>query len=160
MHHRPEETGRWLKTRSYSAQDIPHVSDANAYCKRWLAWWTVCQPAWRTVNGWPFLKEGGADVIWGKLDARGQNGLFVIIVSTTWWASSLNSPEERQAFEEAMDDLRWVLAQLLELHSPSTTPDPLPPPANPETPAPATSWLVRPPGKRQPKPSYKLSGRS
>ena len=156
---RPDEIGTWLATRSYNAEHIPHVPDVDTYHKRWLAWWKVCQPAWRKTNGWPFSKEE-TDVGWGKLKARGQNGIFIVVMSTTWWASSIESPEDRRAFEEAVDDLRWVLEQLLRLHSTSNAPDPPPPPAGPEILPSNAPWLVRPPGKRQSKPSYKVSGRS
>lgn len=154
---RPGEVGMWIKARSYDARHIPHVPDANMYHTCWLQWWTVCQPAWRKANGWPFLKEGDTGVGWGKLASRGQNGMFVVIMSTTWWAFSIKSPEERHAFEEAVDDVRWVLEELLKLHSTSNTPDPLPPPGPPNAPISTATWLTRSAGKRQSKPSYKLT---
>ena len=67
--------------------------------------------------------------------------------------------EDQQVFDEAVGDIRWVLGQLLRLHSPPGPPNPPPPPlANAPKPVTTVSWMVRPVGKRQPKPTYKLRG--
>jgi len=151
-----------MKGRSYSADDIPFVLDVGAYSKSWILWWTACQPAWRKSTGWPLSREKDTNADWGKLAARGQNGMFMVVMSTTWWATSLESAEDRYLFDEAVDDIRWVIMQVLEsLPAPSTpeVPHDIPPP--PETcksiPA-AASWFVRPEGKRQSKLTRKLLG--
>ena len=149
----------WLKMRLYGGQHILHVPEASIYHQRWLSWWTACQLPWRKVNGWLFSRED-SDVSWGKLDAPGQNGVFLVVMLTTWWASSLKSPEDLLVFNEAVGDIHWVLGQLLKWHpgpGMSDTP-PLPSPVDSQTPVTTANWLVHPAGKCQPKPSYKVRG--
>ena len=156
MDSRPDELGIWLKARLYSPQHIPHVADASAYRERWVSWWTACQPAWRKGREWPLSREGDTGSGWGKLRARGQNGIFIVVMSTTWWAASLTSAEESSKFDEAIADVHWVFDQLLKSYPVQSTPDPPPPPTNVQKPTSKASWLVRPSGKRQSKPSYKV----
>ena len=151
---RLDEVGIWLKMRLYGAQHIPHVHDAHIYYERWLSWWTACQPPWRKAGGWPFSREN-TNTSWGKLEARGQNGIFIVVMSTTWWASSIKSAEDVRAFDEAVDDVHWVLGQFLKRRSSLGAPKSPPPPTGLQKPVSTASWLVRPPGKHQPKPSYK-----
>ena len=147
-----------MKARSYSDAHIPCVSDVEVYRNTWMKWWTACQPSWRQDKGWPFPKEPAGNTTWGKLSARGKNGLFLIIMSTTWWAASLKSASERTPFEEAVNDIRWVIEQQLKAPSAPSMP------ATNEN-APATSktdssavpvWLQRQGGKRMTKPSRRL----
>ena len=151
----------WMKARSYSDSHVPSVSDVTAYSENWISWWTACQPSWRQGKGWPLPREHDGRTSWGKLTTRGQNGMFILVVSTTWWATSLKSAGDRGAFDEAVDDIRWVLEQLLEsVPSPNTLNVPLSPPLTPtEKPVPtaaAATWQARSGGKRQSKPTRKL----
>jgi hypothetical protein len=146
-----------MKTRSYGADHIPHVDDINLYHKSWISWWEACQPPWCRGTGWPFSREEPTKADWGKLIARGQNGMFIVVMSTTWWASSLESSSDRDAFNEAVDDIRWVVEQISKLLSaPGTFNAPPRPTVAQKKPVSTANWLVRPVGKRQPKPSQKL----
>ena len=83
--------------------------------------------------------------------------MFIVVVSTTWWASSLESAEEWSAFNEAVDDVRWVLEQLLKLQQPAlSTPDPPMLSKDTQKPVSKPNWMARSSGKRQPKPSRKI----
>ena len=144
--------------RSYDPEHLPFVLDVKTYRESWVLWWTACQPSWRTENGWPFSREID-EVDWGKLCAQGQNRLFLVVMSTAWWATSIKSTDtdEQGAFNEAVDDVRWVIKQVLKL-SPSnsnTTEDSLLLPVTP-TPVPAISWLIHPVEKCQSKPSCQM----
>ena len=86
--------------------------------------------------------------------------MFIVVMSTTWWASSLKPTDDRHPFEEAVDDIRWVIKQILKSLPASgtanTTHD-TPPPADAQKSMPAAAkWSVRPGGKRQPKLTHKL----
>jgi len=147
-----------MKSRSYNANQIPFISDVGVYFKQWAAWWTSCQPAWRQTKEWPLLRDRNTATWTIKSGPRGQNGLFLIIMSTTWWASSIQSAKDWAEFDEAMEDIQWVIDQLI------STLDALPAPASPTrsdipntpTPAQGATWMVRENGKRQPKPSRRL----
>ena len=149
----------WIKTRAYDSAHIPFVPDASAYHKGWVKWWMDCQPPWRKGSEWPLPKEQVGNTTWGKLSARGQNGFFLVVMSATWWAASLKSTDDRCLFDEAMDDMCWVLERILEAglapNAPGATKDPIPP-SGPQKPVPMATWQAREVGKRQSKASRKL----
>jgi hypothetical protein len=157
-----------MKVQSYTADRIPHIYDTNLYCKQWIAWWTACQLPWRKTQGWPFPREQCDNTQWGKLTAHSQNSLFIVVMSTTWWAASLKPTDNRHLFDEAVDDIRWVIKQMLKsLTEPSTTnttqnpPHPedtqnLSPPNDLVPGNPTVTWMTRQKGKCQPKPSRAL----
>lgn len=86
--------------------------------------------------------------------------MFIVVMSTTWWATSLESADDRRSFDEAVDDIRWVITQILKsLSAPGipNAPRNNPPPPGPRGPIPAAAnWYARPAGKRQPKLTRKL----
>ena len=144
--------------RLYDPGHLPFVLDVKTYHKSWVLWWTACQPSWCTENGWLFSREiNKAD--WGKLCVQGQNRLFLMVMSTTWWATSIKSTDtdKQGAFNEAVDDIRWVIEQVLKLSpSNSDTTEDSPLLLVTPTPLPAVSWLVRPVDKCQSKPSRRM----
>ena len=110
----------------------------------------------RKGGEWPLLKEGNISTGWGKLHAQGQNGMFIVVMLMTWWATCLKSAEESSAFNETVADVHWVLEQLIKSYLVNSTPDPPPPSTTVQKPISKANRLVRPSGKRQPKPSYKV----
>jgi len=146
-----------MKVRKFSADNVPFVSDLSSYRDHWVKWWTSCQPAWRRGKGWPLPREDEGTTNWVKVGARGQNGLFLIVLSTAWWAYSIRSEKEWAEFDEAVDDLKWVIGQvtvsLMALQTSRPSIQPVSPKKTPESSVP---WMTREAGKRQPKPSRKL----
>lgn len=150
-----------MKGRSYSPDRLPFISDTSAYGSAWIAWWTACQPSWRRNTGWPLSKEQHSDANWGKLAARGQSGLFTVVMSTTWWAASFTPTDHQGVFDEAVSDIRWVLEQIMDslialapgvaevVQNPT-------PPQGSQKPASMATWQARGDGKRQSKASRKL----
>jgi hypothetical protein len=86
--------------------------------------------------------------------------MFVVVMSTTWWAASLKSADDRRLFDEAVADIQWVIEQILGPSPAHTTPgvtqDLSPTPGPQIPPPPVVSWQVRGEGKRRPKPTTKL----
>ena len=121
----------------------------------------ACQPSWRQGKAWPLPKEQGENAKWGKLAARGRNGIFIIVMSTTWWADSLKPTDPRGTFDEAMDDIRWVIERIIE-SLPAPAPGAVEAAENPspaqgvQKPTSTATWQARGDGKRQSKPSRKL----
>ena len=155
---RPGEVSQWMKARRYDNNHIPCLTDVEAYRKSWVRWWMACQPSWRQDKEWPLPKERVEGATWGKLSARGRNGLFLVVMSTTWWASSLKSIEQRDFFEVAVDDIRWVMEEQLQL-----PPTPTPPTVEKDTttaskldPSTLPVWLQRKGSKRATRPSRRL----
>jgi hypothetical protein len=147
-----------MKARCYDDDHIPCVLDVDAYREAWTSWWVACQPSWRRGEGWPLPKEGVENATWGKLAARGKNGLFLVVMSTTWWAASLKSADQRHFFKEAVDDIRWVIEQ--QLKAPPVLDAPAVDKSTPSTSKPDSTavptWLQRERSKRLAKPSRRL----
>lgn len=148
-----------MKNRTYSPDNMPFVSDATSYCDTWRAWWTSFQPAWRRNKGWPLPRETEETTNWFKLGTRGQSGLFLVVMSTAWWAHSVQSEEDEAKLNEAVDDIDWVIHQVIgslqsfKAPTPPKQPDSSKNPQNSKAGAP---WMTRDSEKRQPRPSRKL----
>jgi len=159
---RPGEVSTWIKTRSYKPEHTPFIPNVGLYREKWTAWWISCQPAWRRREGLPLPRDGQDVTNWGiKAGARGQNGLFLVILSTAWWASSIQSEDDWVHFDEAVEDIQWLIGQVIDSLKVIAAPVPPAPPTrfNPpqgSVPVPGASWMTRADGKRKPKPSRRL----
>src|ERR1700743_188298 len=148
-----------MKARKFSADNVPFVSDLSSYRDHWVKWWTSCQPAWRRGKGWPLPRENEGTTNWVRVGARGQNGLFLVVLSTAWWAYSVRSEKEWAEFDEAGEDVGWVIGQVIGSVKAlqASRPDLRPAPSKtPQQPASSVAWMARETGKRQPKVSRKL----
>jgi hypothetical protein len=77
-------------------------------------------------------------------------------MSTTWWAASIKSEKDWAEFDEAVDDIHWVIDQAIDFLKALPT---LAPPAPPETsqkPVSGIGWMARENGKRQLRPTARL----
>jgi hypothetical protein len=114
---RPEEVEIWMKTRKRSPDKVPVVLDASSYGSKWVQWWTESQPQARDVRAWPFPKEPIDDTSWWKFPAHGRNGLFLAVMAISWWAPAVKLASDIAYFEEAVDDLHWVIRELIRTRS-------------------------------------------
>ena len=86
--------------------------------------------------------------------------MFVVVMSTAWWAASLQPTDDRGIFNEAVDDLRWVIEGILDplsvpcIQDAPQSPSPLPGSGKPVSTV--ATWQARGDGKRQSKPTRKL----
>jgi len=96
---------------------MPVVDDIGRYRDDWIGWWTASQPGWRSSQSWPLPKDDKSGGSWDDFPARGQNGIFLAIMATCWWARAVESAEDFSLFEEAVDDIHWVIQQLIRAHS-------------------------------------------
>ena len=84
------------------------------------AWWEGLQPSWRQQETWPLSRDPPTDGDWVVLRRGGINGFFLVVMCLSWWAPVARLAKERQAFDEARDDVAWVLERLLESHGTSS----------------------------------------
>ena len=103
-----------MKSWAYTVDHIPFIANVSSYRSNWIKWWTSCQPAWRQDSGWPLPRDSVGTTNWAKACAQGQNGLFLIIMLTTWWVASITSEQDWAEFNEAVDDIHWVIDQILD----------------------------------------------
>lgn len=109
---RPDEVRYWIN-RGHHYKKPPTVKDAALFGKKWRAWWQMLQPDWRD-SSWPPVQITESDANekpWRVLDCRGCNGIFMVILSLSWWmlAVASNSEEDVKTVEMTIKDTKWVL---------------------------------------------------
>ena len=130
---------------------MPMIESVEEYGDQWVKWWTAAQPEWRRAEGWPFPRDDDTDVgDWGQLFAGGKDGLFIVVMSLSWWAHT-RDPDVDSGIDDAVHDVSWVIKHLIT--SLSTAHDPLPVTPPPQTkhskpPKPPKSIKIGPPRKR------------
>ena len=107
----------WLKD---AAGIHPVVSNAAAYAERWKLWWIECQPSARGTASWPLLREPLSVTQWGRLMNGGKHGIFLFVMSLSWWARSLELAPSSPDLTAVIGDLDWVLHQLTDSLTPTT----------------------------------------
>lgn len=113
MRTRPQEVVHW----GHQHNSVPSIADIGQFHQNWIVWWGSCQLKWRSVATWPYSRENAEGMDWSRLNVTGPHGLFAIIMSASWWASSIDSDPCHAAFSIAVDDLHWVMENLIHLNS-------------------------------------------
>ena len=72
-------------------------------------------------KGDSLVKTVPADVDWGLLMRGGSNGLAIVIVALSWWVNATDAPN--LDLSSAIDDVNWVLSELVTTLSSSTLPE-------------------------------------
>jgi hypothetical protein len=77
----------------------------------WHKWWRFIQPGWRTDE--TRVLPDAAD--WAALASGGPNGLFLVIMSLSWWARAdkIQSNKVSDKFMLAVDEVHWVMTEIL-----------------------------------------------
>ena len=138
--------------------NIPFVSNVPSYRDNWVKWWTSCQFAW-CQKEWPLPRDNEGTTNWVRVGAHGQNGLFLVVLSTAWWAYSVQSEKEWAKFDKEVEDVAWVIGQVigsikaLQASQPNLQPTPS---KTPQQPTSSVAWMAHRTGKHQPKASRKL----
>ncbi|KZT03351.1 uncharacterized protein LAESUDRAFT_606537, partial [Laetiporus sulphureus 93-53] len=82
---RLEEIKQWIKkAHPYKASAV--TINVKMFSGTWKGWWRNIQPV-GCVQGveWPLLQNVEQDLNWMGLDRGGCNGMFLVIVSLSWW---------------------------------------------------------------------------
>jgi len=85
-----------------------------------VAWWSATQPRWRDTSEWSFVQEDAGEGDWGDLADRGKDGIFLAVVSLRWWVLARDAHEDSKV-DEAIEDVTWVIRNLVSLLSISAT---------------------------------------
>ena len=112
---RPWQLSDWL-TRGRKYQSPPPIDKAPAYASTWREWWSLIQPDWRTDGvTWPMLKKDVEDEKWTDAMKGGMNGIFLAILSVSWWYAQCGAGDERNECKEAILDICWVLERMIKV---------------------------------------------
>ena len=133
---------------------MPSIADVPQFQEKWIAWWSDCQPKWRSIEAWPFPCDEGEDKDWARLNVTGVHGLFAFMMSLSWLAISASLDSHCTSLDVAVADLHWVIKKLIHFNSQSQVAQPKPIPALGSK---FPSHAERGTGKRQVKPSQKAS---
>ncbi|KAJ7618975.1 hypothetical protein DFH06DRAFT_1011614, partial [Mycena polygramma] len=109
---RPDEVAEWIRgARGVKMKALPRVKKVDAYAKQWYAWWDELQPAWRKRgDDGKWVVGGEYGNAFGKLDCSGPNGTICIVAALYFWGSSeKHTPESRSIWDEAVQDVAWML---------------------------------------------------
>lgn len=94
------------------------------YGPQFVTWWRGMQPTWRLLPGEGFSKETSTNLeSWALINKGGSAGLYIVVMALSWWVLRLRdagtADTDAQAVWGTVDDVAWVLKQLLSLHAAS-----------------------------------------
>ena len=90
------------------------------------------------------------------MNVTGPHGLFAVVVTTSWWVATVDA-DSRGTFDAIVEDLHWVIGNLIHINSKSEATRSEPDTAT-KTQFPGSS--NRDPSKRKIKPTMKVRERS
>ena len=109
---RPEEIEWWMR-RGRKYNRTPQIKDVAAFGASWMDWWAKMQPPRRGTT-WPFPHTPLRDQWqWNDLRKGGSNGLFLAIISLSWWlAEAVEVQGDLSDVKVALADVTWCLEQM------------------------------------------------
>ncbi|PPR07121.1 hypothetical protein CVT24_010597 [Panaeolus cyanescens] len=112
---RPSEVTAWVKDKKKHI--VPSIK-AGKYGKEWMGWWHNLQPpSRRDGDGVLNLRRVVPLDEWSKTLLKGGTaGIYTVIVALSWWVKTY--PEDPNLWT-CVDDVSWVLSQLLGAHQAS-----------------------------------------
>ncbi|KAK7020803.1 hypothetical protein R3P38DRAFT_3547985, partial [Favolaschia claudopus] len=118
---RPRPVGAWIHMgRRWSlpptlGAELGTRETPDLWVGSWWAWWESLQPDARVRTGAELSRADDAD--WGEMALmHGSNGLLQVMASLFWWGDVVQrkrEAEEVKAWEAAVDDVAWVLNEIL-----------------------------------------------
>lgn len=113
---RPWQIKDWM-SRHRRYDKPPPIDAVAAYGTSWKVWWAAQQPECRIdgESSWPLRREvDKTEAEWSGLFKGGENGLFMALLSASWWMAKAEGAD-RDACVHVVEDLRWVFEQLIEV---------------------------------------------
>ncbi|TDL15972.1 hypothetical protein BD410DRAFT_808467 [Rickenella mellea] len=107
---RPNEVGEWLKKKK-AMRDPPNIANPANFGVRWRVYYRSLQPVAR-LAGSSLRKVECSPADWGRLLKGGRRGLFLLLLSFSWWSTNTKLKKERELVYEMVEDLKWVFQQL------------------------------------------------
>ncbi|KAI0713991.1 hypothetical protein C8Q76DRAFT_601935, partial [Earliella scabrosa] len=108
--HRPEEVKFWI-ARGRKYDNPPKIKSLPAFIASWRKWWSRLQPAERRSDEsvWPLLRNPPADAAsWSDVRRGGCNGLFMVLMTLSWWLRALDEGGDTAELRSAVEDVTWV----------------------------------------------------
>lgn len=113
---RPQPVADWLD-RQPGFHVAPPIGTPLEYGTSWCTWWRSMQPRWRRegdkLGDVQLSRCEMVDEAWVNVAKAGCNGIFLVLVSLSWWLVAAKEDSDRCWCLEAIDDVGWVLKQLV-----------------------------------------------
>ncbi len=103
--------GKWVKRHIHKKHELVTVVPAN-FGPRFSAWWAALQPSWRLQDGDIFSKVPPKDETWSIVGKGGSAGLYIVIMTLSWWINSLDHDDMALSAWQIVADITWVLQQV------------------------------------------------
>lgn len=112
---RPQVLTQWIRN-GRKLENEPYIVNLEEYADEWWTWWTNLQPPSREKDAKAQLcQQVGADETWDELRKGSVNGFYGIVCTLAWWMKSLKTDEDKESFSGALDDVMWVLTEMLKV---------------------------------------------
>lgn len=110
---RPPAVSHWIQCgRKFSSP--PKISDLAVFANSFNVWWTSLQPTSRiTSDNGRLSRNVTPDEAWSKTRKGGKNGFYTILLTLSFWIRRATLPAEQSAYENLIDDVVWVVNQML-----------------------------------------------
>jgi hypothetical protein len=103
---RPIEVAQWI-ARARRVNYTPNIVNLNKYEAQWWAWWTKCQPTWRSGD----LRSAANLVVpvnadWSQTKRGGLNGILSILIALAFWRDCIS--QDSAGWNCAVEDVHRV----------------------------------------------------
>jgi hypothetical protein len=108
--------GGWQK-RARKFSNIPTIK-VGEFVGAFREWWKALQPPNRDMSsGWPPPRDLSDDTDWSSLSHTGRNGVFLVMMSLSWWAHHATSPALVAEFDNVVEDVNWAFTTIVKFTS-------------------------------------------
>lgn len=112
---RPSQVSWWVsRGRDFSKPpDASRLGKPSEFGALWRGWWIKMQPSWRGTE-WPLSRAGlSLSESWPETLKGGRNGMEAVLITLSWWCSVVKSESQRREWDSAVEDVSWVLEQMV-----------------------------------------------
>ena len=84
------------------------------YGDRFVGWWKMMQPSWRTTESRAFLplsREVPSGETWQILRKGGTAGIYIMVMGLSWWVMAQHVERDVNVWS-TVDDLTWVIQEM------------------------------------------------
>jgi hypothetical protein len=108
---RPKEISDWIKNKK---KDTVPLLKPGEFGERFMGWWKLMQPSWRTTESQPFFplaRDVPSDERWQTLRKGGTAGIYITVMSLSWWVMAQNVERDDKVWS-MVDDITWVIQEM------------------------------------------------
>ena len=118
---RPRPIISWSHRKKQVLSDPPSF-DIDTFANQMREWWTSLMPGWRlppagcdtAETKWPLRRAVPDDEPWLKVRKSGPGGIFLVLLGLSWWRlRSVHGQSSRREYASVVEDVAWVLKEVV-----------------------------------------------